>query len=248
MSFLTVFNYVVTSMGQLLSKIPTAFELWFPQTVSHIKSVGIVTPKTVEKVGFIGNEDTYALDTDNADDSIYNYEQGFASNSVTCAVMVPDVIEIIDAPITSDISVICDGFVEETNTGTQTNKTSQAQSGTTNDLNLCPANDAANGKVYIGSNNPFWRIWFVIGTGGAGNWTNVGYYWDGDSWETCVDEEDQTASFTQSGTRRWQHTPQVGWAKSTIQGMNLYWVMINTDYYVNRTTKPLGTQVWVSVA
>lgn len=153
-----------------------------------------------------------------------------------------------NAPIRSDLSILVDGFVEETAAGVQTDKTAQARSAATNDLNLCPMVPTVLDKVYIGCAIKFWRVWMTYGQAGTGNWLNHCYYWNG-AWVAVVGEDDQTSSFlAAAGIRRIDHVPQGDWALSVIQGMNLYWLMIQTDVFVNQTAKPLGSQVFISIA
>jgi hypothetical protein len=107
--------------------------------------------------------------------------------------------------------------------------------------------DTVLDKIYIGSNYPFWQAQIQVGTNGAGNWTNVSYYWNG-AWTAVVGENDGSNSFLQgTGLKFISHVPQGDWALSIIQGMNLYWMMVRTDNWVNRVTKPLGTQIWVAI-
>ncbi len=160
----------------------------------------------------------------------------------------PDRSNNENAPLRAALSILCDGFVEETAAAVQTDKTAQARDATANDLNLCPMSDTVLDKIYVGSNYPFWQAQFLVGTVGAGNWTDVTYYWNG-AWVAVVGEIDGTSSFLHApaGLKTITHTPQGDWALSVIQGMNLYWLMIRTDNFVNRITKPLGSQVWVAI-
>jgi len=148
----------------------------------------------------------------------------------------------------SGLSILCDGFVEETAAAVQTDHTTEARDAAANDLNLNPMSDTVLDKVYIGSNYKFWQAQVLLGATGVGNWTNSWYYWNG-AWVPVFDEHD--------GTNEWQfgtglgmvsHTPQGDWVPSVIQGMNLYWLMSRTDNWVSRTTKPLGSQIWVAIA
>jgi len=151
--------------------------------------------------------------------------------------------------IGTDLSILIDGFVEETAAGVQTDHTALAKSGTLNDISLCPMTGAQDDRVYIGSNFKFYRVWMQYDTTGVGNWTNVCYYWDGAAWVACVDANDETSSFTAApGIYKMDHTPQAGWALKTIQGKDLYWMMVSTDNFVNQVVKPLGTQIFVSIA
>ena len=158
----------------------------------------------------------------------------------------PNEIISKSGPIKSDISVLCDGFVEETAAGIQTNHTAAARDATVSDLNLCPMTPAQMDKVYIGSLLKFRRVWINYGQSGSGNWTNTAYYWNGSAWVTVTAESDQTSSFqAASGIRRMDWTMPPDWALKTIVGLNLYWIMISTDNFVNQSTKPLGTQMWI---
>jgi len=148
----------------------------------------------------------------------------------------------------SGLSILCDGFVEETAAAAQTDHTAEARDAVANDLVLNPMTPVVNDKVYIGSNYPFWQAQVLVGTAGVGNWLNSWYYWNG-AWVPVVGEID--------GSNEWQfgaglgcitHTPQGDWALKVIMGMNLYWLMSNTDGFTNQVTGPLGTQVWVAIA
>ena len=130
----------------------------------------------------------------------------------------------------------------------RTDHTTEARDAAANDLNLNPMSDTVLDKVYIGSNYKFWQAQVLLGATGVGNWTNSWYYWNG-AWVPVFDEHD--------GTNEWQfgtglgmvsHTPQGDWVPSVIQGMNLYWLMVRTDNWVSRATKPLGSQIWVAIA
>jgi len=153
-----------------------------------------------------------------------------------------------NAPMGSDLSILVDGFVEETAAGVQTNHTVEARSAAAGDLNLCPMVPTVLDKIYIGSNYKFWRVWMNYSQAGSDNWLNEAYYWNG-AWAACVGASDQTGSFlAAAGIRRIDHTPQGDWALSVIQGMNLYWMMIRTDVFTSQVTKPLGSQIFVSIA
>jgi len=129
----------------------------------------------------------------------------------------------------------------------RTDHTTEAREATANDLNLCPMNGTILDKIYIGSNYKFWQAWINQGTNGAGNFLNVTYYWNG-AWAAVVAENDGSNSFLHgTGLKQISHTPQGDWALSNIMGMNLYWMMIRTDAWVNQATAPLGNQIWVSL-
>jgi len=92
--------------------------------------------------------------------------------------------------------------------------------------------DTVLDKIYIGSNYPFWQAQIQVGTNGAGNWTNVAYYWNG-AWTAAVDENDGSGDFCAgTGLKFVSHSPQGDWVQTAILGMNLYWMMIRTDNFV----------------
>jgi hypothetical protein len=149
-----------------------------------------------------------------------------------------------NAPIGRDISILVDGAVSETAAGVQTDETASARNPAASDMNLCPMTPAVNDKYYFGFDKQFRRIWLNTGLPGAGNWANVFEYWNGATWVQVSGEEDHTSDFTKSGTNRIDWVMPGDWARTTILGMNLYWLRCQTITFVNQTVKPLGTQVW----
>jgi hypothetical protein len=225
------------------------FDRYFPATIDSTMATAI---KAVAQL--------YNVDVTLLTELIYAYLDAPADlisrlTPVIGAVDAQNVIAAADhssnhnAPMKGGLSLLVDGFVEETAAAVQTDHTAEAREATANDLNLCPMSDTVLDKIYIGSNYKFWQAQIRVGTVGAGNWTNVPYYWDGGAWAAVIDESDGSSSFfhAPAGLKTITHTPQGDWALSVIQGMNLYWMMIRTDNYVNRVTKPLGTQIWVAI-
>jgi len=148
----------------------------------------------------------------------------------------------------SALSILCDGFVEETAAAVQTDHTAEAREATANDLNLNPMSDTVLDKIYIGSNYKFWQAQVQVGISGVGNWTNTWYYWNG-AWTPVVGEIDGAVEWQfGAGLGLISHTPQGDWVTSLIQGKTLYWLMCRTDNFGSRTTKPLGSQIWVAIA
>jgi hypothetical protein len=149
-----------------------------------------------------------------------------------------------NAPIGRDVSILVDGAVSETAVGAQTDETAAARDPTTGDMNLCPMTPAVDDKYYFGFDKQFRRIWLNTGMPGAGNWANVFEYWNGSSWVQVTDEEDHTSDFTKDGINRIDWVMPADWARTTILGMNLYWLRCRTITFVNQTVRPLGTQAW----
>jgi len=125
-------------------------------------------------------------------------------------------------------------------------KTAQARSTAAGDCKLPPMSPLQTDRIYIGSNYIFPQIWINHSQVGAGNWTNIAYYWNG-AWVACVDEAGDTDFQTATGFRMVQHTPQGDWALSTIMGMNLYWMKIECTNFINQATAPLATQMFEAI-
>jgi len=129
----------------------------------------------------------------------------------------------------------------------RTDHTAQARSSAAGDCNLVPMSPLLADKIYIGSIQPFWQAWLNMSQTGAGNWANTVYYWNG-AWTVTVDEAGDTDYQGGTGWKRTQHTPQGDWALTTIMGMNLYWLKIETTAFVNQATAPLATQMFAAIS
>ena len=246
-----ILGYVLTSAGPghipAWMPVPGELEYYIPAWIfiTHNEAILVVDKSHSESIS-VGSEHVQAY-LDAPGDNIRRLDRAVTLTDAEAIVAVDQTINRNVVP-RSGLSILCDGFVEETAAAVQTNKTAEARSAAANDLNLCPMTDSVGDKIYIGSNYPFWQAQVEVGTNGSGNWTDVAYYWNG-AWVACVDEVDGSSSFLHgTGLKTITHTPQGDWALSVIQGMNLYWMMIRTDFFVNRVTKPLGSQVWVAIA
>lgn len=243
-------GYVLTSAGpgKLLTWAPAggALKYYFPAIISSTKQLAIKSvSKSITKTGLIStshgedyqtNLPLYILRTDAA-----------VSSSNTQSIVAASATISKNARAKAALAILCDGFVEEPAGGPQTDKTSQARDATANDLNLNPMTPAINDKIYIGSNYPFWQVWMQLGTQGIGSWTNQWYYWNG-AWVSVVDEIDGSNEWqTAAGLKSITHTPQGDWVTTNILGMNLYWLKCETTNFINQTTAPKGSQVWVAI-
>jgi len=246
-------GYVLTSAGQ--GKIPVwapaggALRYFFPASIdsAHAETVIVAPDHSIPKNAPLGIVDVEAYD-DQPGLLIKRLDSSLVSVDAEYIHAGPDQAIAKSLLMPSGLSILCDGFVEETALAVQTDHTAEAREATANDLNLNPMSDTVLDKVYIGSNYPFWQAQVLVGTTGVGNWTNSWYYWNG-AWVPVVGEID--------GSNEWQlgtglalihHTPQGDWVPSVIQGMNLYWLMSRTDNFVSRVAKPLGSQIWVAIA
>jgi hypothetical protein len=242
---------ILTSAGPLhiptWQPAPGPLELYLPAPIDLSHDEAAVTPdQAIAKSGSLGSSHKETVG-DAPADLIKLLSPSPAIIDAEAVLAGPDQTYNDTVQPLSALSILCDGFVEETAAAVQTDKTAQARDAAANDLNLNPMTPAANDKVYIGSNYPFWQIQLMLGTPGVGNWLNSWYYWNG-AWVSVVDELD--------GSNEWQygagmttisHTPQGDWVPCVIQGKNLYWLRSNTDAFTNQATAPLGNQVWVAI-
>ncbi|MBA7568502.1 hypothetical protein ES708_10231 [subsurface metagenome] len=231
-----------------------AADKFIPRNAPHLSALSILCDGFVEEAAFdVGTHDaadSLTIMTDSAraawvvgalvGSTIYNTTDGssgvITANTAQTATVLALIGGVDQTWQNGDAYII------------RTDHTDQARDAAVNDLNLCPMSDTVLDKIYIGSLYPFWQAQFQVGTNGADNWTNEPYYWNG-AWAACMGGVDGSNSFLHgTGLKFITHTPQGDWALSTIMGMNLYWMMIRTDVWTNRITKPLGTQVWVAIA
>lgn len=245
-------NYVLTSTGP--GKKPVwapaggALNYYFPAIIEAAHAEAVVPIDHSHNVNAALASAHYQVYVDTPADYIRRLDVAIALADAEAILAGPDQTIAKTAIPRSALSILCDGFVEETAGAVQTDHTAEARNATINDLNLNPMSDTVLDKIYIGSNYPFWQAQTLLSTTGVGNWTNAWYYWNG-AWVPVVGEND--------GTNEWQfgtglgmlsHIPQGDWVPCVIQGMNLYWVMSRTDNWVSRITKPLGAQIWVAIA
>jgi len=128
--------------------------------------------------------------------------------------------------------------------GVQNNETAAAQDGATNDMTLLPLAPAVDDAYYFGFDCLWNLLWLNVGQAGIGNWGLAHEYWDGGVWSALSDVIDGTSEFTLAGLHAITFTRPGDWARTTIQGMNLYWIRARVTSFFNITTQPLGTQAW----
>ncbi len=241
-----VLGYVLTSAGPghmpSWQPVPGALEYYIPAWVSASHSEGIATI-----------DHSHAKNAPIDSNHVQNYVDDVANLlkmlDATVATSKAHSVVSVDRSHAKtispgrDIAILVDGAVSETAVGVQTDETAAARSGAVDDMNLCPMTGALGDKYYLGFSLPFRRVYVYVSTAGAGNWTNQTYYWNG-AWTLVADEDDQTAQFQVAATRRIDWTMPGDWVQSIIQGMNLYWIKIETTNFVNQVTKPLGATAW----
>lgn len=246
-------GYVLTSqgLGKLLVWGPPggALNYYFPISLESSHAEAAVTPDhSISKNAALASSHYQAV-VDTPADYIRRLDPALgAVDSVTMKASADQAIaKSFHMP--SGLSILCDGFVEETAAAVQTDKTAQARSPAANDLSLNPMTPALGDKVYVGSAYPFWQAQVKVDTVGVGNWLNQWYYWNG-AWVPVVNEVDGSNQwlFGTSTLCHISHDPQGDWVPCVIQGMNLYWLKSETTAFTNQITGPLGSQVWVAIA
>jgi hypothetical protein len=79
-----------------------------------------------------------------------------------------------------------------------------------------------NDILYLGKNTKFKEVYFDLQTNG--DYTGIAWeYWDGDSWASLT-VSGNGANLSQDGPVSF--TPPNDWAKTTVNGQNLYWIRV----------------------
>jgi hypothetical protein len=142
-------------------------------------------------------------------------------------------------------------------TGTWIDETANAKfsdptdASTLDDVLLPPQQDMTEGDaIYIGGNQKFKGIQFYLTTPGIYSDISIVWeYWNGSSWTTLT-VTDETNGFTNTMEKLLEvtFTPPSDWAKTTVQGVEAYWVraraMLGSSPSI--TTAPKASQIWVS--
>jgi len=139
-----------------------------------------------------------------------------------------------------------------------TNEKTPANNDTENDMNLFPAaslcNPQVNDAYYFGGAWPFQQLSLNVGTAGVGTWTIVWEYYDRETenWLEIPGYTDNTTGFHVSGTKTVTFTPPATWAPTDNGGLlptSCYWIRARITVMPGAiTTRPLGTQAWVTDA
>ena len=237
-------GYVLTSAGP--GKLPSwqpaggTLKYYFPAYIglSHAQAKVAVNQDRALPMPLIADK-KHAL-VDSPSDYIRRLDRQI-SLSTSTQVAIVNQSKNLSAPIGRELSIQCDAAVAETSGGVQTDETAAARDPTAGDMNLCPMTPAAEDKYYIGFSWSFRRIWLNVGTPGVGNWANQVEYWNG-AWVPAANAYDESSDFTISGLKRVDWDMPVDWVKTTVLGMNLYWIRFRTVSLVNQTIAPRGTQ------
>lgn len=103
-----------------------------------------------------------------------------------------------------------------------------------------------NDAIYIGSSAPIPALAFDISTQGVGSWVITWEYYNGSSWNSLEDVEDDTNGFlTEYGDGlcvTW--TMPSDWAETTVDGNTYYWVRARVSTFAAMGFQPKGDQIY----
>jgi hypothetical protein len=137
------------------------------------------------------------------------------------------------------------GYAFADDGGTIVDETTEANNTTVDNMNLTPDPAAPDDAYYFGrADEKFSTLQLNVGQAGTGTYTIVWEYWSGAAWATCVGIDDGTSEFKTLGWHDVTHTVQAGWAKTTVDSVEAYWIRAKVGAG-NSTIQPLGTQCWV---
>lgn len=117
--------------------------------------------------------------------------------------------------------------------GVLTDETTEANSGTTNDMTLTPASPAVNDAYYWGHSEQFSQMKLNVSTAGTGL-TITWEYWNGSTWTALSGVSDGTTSFTTAGLNYVSWTLPGNWATTTVNSQGPY-------YYVRARLSAVST-------
>jgi len=144
-------------------------------------------------------------------------------------------------------SSIDKAFFYNANTGEYTDETTDINESTADDVLLPPQQATTEGDaIYFGSDYKFSKIRINVSTAGVySDITIVWEYWNGSAWATLT-VTDGTNGFQNSGTNEVSFTPPGDWAKTTVNGVTMFWVRARATFGASPsiTTAPLAAQGW----
>ena len=90
----------------------------------------------------------------------------------------------------------------------------------------------ADDILYLGKNTKFKEVYFDLQTNGS--YTGIAWeYWDGDSWASLT-VSGNGANLSQDGPVSF--TPPNDWARTTVNGQNLYWIRVKATEVTTAAT------------
>jgi len=150
-------------------------------------------------------------------------------------VILPEGTYNVDRAI--DAAIAYDG-------GVYTDETTAANNTTTDDMTLLPASPAVDDAYYFGYDYRTRKITLNISTAGVGTWTITWEYYNGSSWTALSNVSDGTSGFTASGTNNITYTLPTDWAKTTVNGIEKYFIRARLSSFTSITTQPKGAQAY----
>jgi hypothetical protein len=121
-----------------------------------------------------------------------------------------------------------------------TDETTEANSGTSGDMNLLPATPVVNQDRYLfGHSEQFDRLKVNVSTAGTGGFTITWQYWNG-AWVNLSGVTDGTSSFSTLGTNIVSFTLPGDWATTTVNSQGPYYYVRAAFTAGSVTVTPLG--------
>lgn len=118
--------------------------------------------------------------------------------------------------------------------GSLTDETTEANSGTSNDMTLTPTTPAANDKYYFGATETFGQLKINVSTASSDASQTVDWqYWTGITWASLSGQSDGTNGFRNSGLNYVTWTLPGNWATTTVNSQGPY-------YYVRAVVTAVG--------
>jgi hypothetical protein len=116
------------------------------------------------------------------------------------------------------------GCLQDDN-GSYTDYAEEANSSTVNDVLMYPTTPVSGqDAVIFGHAEQFTKMRINVSTVATGTPTITWQYWNGSGWSSLSGVVDDTTGFTVSGEGEISWTLPGGWAETTLNSQNLYWV------------------------
>jgi len=138
-------------------------------------------------------------------------------------------------------------FIYDASPAGWTDKTTEVNEGTINDVRCFPAAPAINDALYFGQSYKTSFILFNIGTIGVGTYTLVWEYWNG-AWTTITTEtpasNDDIFNLKALGLTRVTYIAPSDWVLYSLNGSSKFWIRLRISSFTSMSVIPLLTQAW----
>lgn len=101
---------------------------------------------------------------------------------------------------------------------------------------------AAEDYLYVGLYKPFQQLYVNLKVASSTSGSFTAEYWDGSTWNNLENFLDLSQQFTRSGFLKWTK-PEDDWAKTTVNGDELYWVRFKPSADFSGTTEVQGLNI-----